>query len=110
MKKIFLILWRVLITFLVMAAATALVLGAYWMGEIHGALDPVRKVAYPMCVSRDVNIRESPTGYVLGHIPAGSMVWFTRLDLPFAYVAYYDGSGWLEGSITSSVLEVCSGL
>lgn len=108
MNKKLSIIFRVLTVLALIATLATSWVSAFWLGELRGALDPVRNVNLPMCVSRDANIRESPTGYVLGHVSTGSMVWFTRLDLPFAYVAYYDGSAWLEGSITASALEVCS--
>ena len=102
------LLGRGLIVFSVLVALAALVITAFLTGKIQGALNPVRNVEKPMCVGREVDIRQTPTGYIIGKVPAGSMVWFTKLDLPFAYVAFYDGVQWLEGSITASVLEVCN--
>ncbi len=107
MKKFISILWRVLIVLAALVALASLVLSAYWIGKLEGALNPVRDAERVMCVNRDVNIHESPTGYILGKVPAGSTLWFVRLDLPFAYVAYYDGSTWLEGTVTATVLELC---
>lgn len=106
-KQTLFILGRGLIVLAVLVALAALVITAFLTGKIQGALDPVRNAEKPMCVSHEVDIRQSPTGYIIGKVPAGSMVWFTRLDLPFAYIAFYDGEQWLEGSITASVLEAC---
>jgi len=100
---------RALIIVATMCALVFLALTSFWMGRLAGALAPVRTIERPMCMVRDVGLRESPTGYVISQIPEGSMVWFLKLDLPFAYVAYYDGSAWLEGSVTASVLDVCEG-
>lgn len=80
---------------------------AFYMGKLEGALNPSWTAEKAMCIRQDVDIRESPTGYVIGEIPAGEMVWFMKLDLPFAYVAYFDGSAWLEGTIPAFVLDLC---
>lgn len=106
-NKVLFLLGRGLISLAILVALAALVITAFLTGKIQGALNPVRNAEKPMCVNREVDIREAPTGYVIGTVPAGSMVWFMRLDLPFAYVSFYDGVQWLEGSITASVLEVC---
>lgn len=100
-----------LIGFLKVAALVggfvAMIMTAYWMGKLAGAFDPARSYEIPMCAAYETDVRMSPTGYVLSHVPAGEMVWFTKMDLPFAHVAYYDGSAWHEGTITATALEVC---
>jgi hypothetical protein len=84
-------------------------LTSFWVGRLAGSLAPVRSYEIPMCAGYETDVRKSPTGYVLGHVPAGAMVWFVKLDLPFANVAYYDGSAWVEGTVTATALEVCEG-
>jgi hypothetical protein len=106
-KHILSILLRGLISLIILGALSLLSLSAFWVGKLEGALNPASNAEKIMCVSREVDIRQSPTGYVIGTVPAGSSLWFIKLDLPFAYVAYYDGSAWLEGSVTASVLELC---
>ncbi len=100
---------RLLIGAGAISTLSLIVLTAFWVGRIDGALSPTRQVEIPMCAGSDTQIRESPTGYVLGDVPAGAMLWFLKLDLPFAQVAYFDGSSWLEGTIPAFVLEVCNG-
>ncbi len=105
MKKV---VWKLLIGAAVLSALFPIMLTAFWVGRIDGALSPVRRVEIPMCANRETQIRESPTGYILGDVPAGAMLWFLKLDLPFAHVAYFDGSSWLEGTVPAFVLEVCN--
>jgi hypothetical protein len=80
---------------------------AFWFGRLAAALEPSRVLERPMCAAYPVDIRTDPTGYIIGHVPAGGMLWFYGLDLPFARVAYYDGDEWLVGTVTASALEVC---
>ena len=103
------VLWRLLIGIAVLSALFPIVLTAFWVGRIEGALSPTRRVEIPMCAGMETQIRESPTGYILGDVPAGATLWFFKLDLPFAQVAYFDGSSWLEGTVPAFVLEVCNG-
>lgn len=100
---------RVLMGAAVLSALFPITLTAFWVGRIDGALSPTRRVEIPMCTSDKTQIRESPTGYILDDVPAGAMLWFLRLDLPFAHVAYFDGSSWLEGTVPAFVLEICNG-
>lgn len=100
-------LFRILFMLIALSAISVLVFIAFQMGRLEGALNPAWTAERAMCVSQDVEIRESPTGYVVGDIPAGELVWFFKLDLPFAHVAYYDGSTWLEGTIPAFMLALC---
>lgn len=84
-------------------------LGAFWLGRIDGALAPARQMDIPMCANGDTQVRESPTGYILANVPAGALLWFLKLDVPFAHVAYFDGSAWIEGTVPAFILEVCNG-
>ncbi len=93
----------------VLSVLFSIMLTIFWVGRIEGALAPTRRVEFPMCAGTETQIRESPTGYILGDVPAGAMLWFFKLDLPFAHVAYFDGSSWLEGTVPAFVLEVCNG-
>lgn len=85
----------------------AVVMAAFYAGRLAGALDPERRYEIPMCAAYETDVRANPTGYIIGHVPAGSTIWFMQLELPFARVAYYDGSAWLEGTITATALQVC---
>lgn len=100
-------LFRVLFMLIALSAIGALVFIAFQIGRLDGALNPSWTAEKAMCVRQEVDIRESPTGYVIGEIPTGEMVWFMKLELPFAYVAYFDGSAWLEGTIPAFVLDLC---
>lgn len=91
----------------VVTAVSLLTATAFFVGRLDGALNPSWTAEKAMCVNQDVAIRESPIGYVVGAVPAGEMVWFFRLDLPFAHIAYYNGSEWLEGTVPAFVLELC---
>jgi hypothetical protein len=104
MKKLFV---RGLSMLVITGALVAMIMTAFWLGKLEGGLNPAWTTEKMMCVSQEVDIRESPTGYVIGTAPAGSALWFVKLDLPFAHVAYYDGSTWLEGTVTASWLELC---
>ena len=103
------IVWRLLVSVAAAVFFSLIVLTAFWVGRIEGALSPVRQVQIPMCTEFATHLRESPTGYIVGDVPAGSMIWLLKLDLPFAQVAYFNGSSWLEGTVSASVLEVCNG-
>lgn len=102
-----LLIYRGLIILALVCEGAVLGSTAYLMGRLAGALDPVRNFERPMCVAGKTAIRANPTGYIIGQVPAGEMVWFVKLDLPFAQVAYYDGSAWIEGTITATSLIVC---
>jgi hypothetical protein len=104
MKKL---LMRGLIMLMLLSAFAAMIVIAFWVGKLEGALNPAWTTEKQMCVSQDVDIRESPTGYVIGTVPAGSALWFIKLELPFAHVVYFDGSAWLQGTVTAFVLELC---
>ena len=108
-KRLYFVTIRALAIAAIMAGFAAMIMSAYWIGQMDGAFDPARSYEIPMCVQYETNVREAPTGYVLGHVPAGAMVWFLKLELPFAHVAYYNGSAWVEGTITASALVVCGG-
>lgn len=101
------IVLRILIGLALSAVIASLVVTAFFMGKLTGALNPAWTAEKAMCVSRITDIRGTPTGYVIGKVPAGEMVWFLKLDLPFAHIAYYDGTTWLEGAIPAFVLDVC---
>ena len=92
----------------VVTVLLSIVLTAFWMGRIEGMLSPVRQVEIPLCAGSETQVRASPTGYILGDVPAGAMLWFLKLDLPFAHVAYFNGSAWLEGTVPAFILEVCN--
>lgn len=106
-QRIMSLVLRGLIVLAILSALADEIISAFWLGRLNGALNPVRSTEKMLCVNREVDIRQSPTGYVIGTVAAGESLWFIKLDLPFAYVAYYDGSAWLEGSITASALELC---
>lgn len=97
----------IILTALSALALFLIALTAFWMGRIDGALNPVRRAEIPMCAGSETQVRESPTGYILANVPAGALLWFIKLELPFAQVAYFDGSDWLEGTVPAYVLEVC---
>lgn len=101
------IVLRILIGLALSAVIASLVVTAFFMGKLTGALNPAWTAEKAMCVSQGVDIRESPIGYVIGKVPAGEIVWFSKLDLPFAHVVYYDGNMWLEGTVPAFVLDVC---
>lgn len=101
------VFYRILIIVLFLAILILSATTAFHMGRLSGALNPAWTAEKAMCVNQDVDIRESPTGYVIGIVPAGEMVWFIKLSLPFAHVAYYDGTTWLEGTVSAFVLGVC---
>lgn len=98
---------RILIVMVISAILALLTLTAFYMGKLEGALNPAWTAEKAMCVSHDVDVRESPIGYVIGRVPAGEMLWFIKLELPFAHVAYYNGYTWLKGTVPAFVLEVC---
>lgn len=106
-KKIGSSLIRILYWVVLLITLSALMLITFWAGRLVGALNPTRSFERPMCTAYETAVRESATGYVLSTVPAGSMVWFVKLDLPFALVAYYDGSAWIEGAVTANALVVC---
>jgi hypothetical protein len=108
-KRSFAIVWiaRLLLVLALGVCMASMLVSAYFLGKLNGALDPLRSYEVPMCVAYDTHIRADPTGYILGDVPAGTMVWFTKLDLPFAHVAFYDGNSWLEGTVTATAIEAC---
>lgn len=61
----------------------------------------------PMCLYRDTALRESPTGYIIFRLARGTELWVTRIEAPFAYVSYFDGKQWIDGSVTASYLGRC---
>ena len=101
------IVLRIATAVMLLIALAAMIIAAFSVGKLEGALNPAWTAEKVMCVNRDVDIRQSPTGYVIGTVPAGSAFWFIKLELPFAHVAYYDGSAWLEGTVTALALELC---
>lgn len=106
-RKVVRIALRSMMILALLAGVVAMIITAYTLGEISGALDPLRSYEVPMCVVGETDIRETPTGYVIGHVPADGLVWFVKLDLPFAKVAFYDGQKWLDGTVTATALVPC---
>lgn len=97
----------VVLALIILLAIAGVASTTFYMGRLAGALNPAWTAEKAMCVNQDVDIRQSPTGYVMSNVPAGEMVWFLKLELPFAHIAYYDGSTWLVGTVSAFVLEVC---
>lgn len=62
-----------------------------------------------VCTTRITEIRTNPTGFILVRLAKGSQLMVTKVEAPFAYVAYFDGKQWVEGSITASYLGPCQG-
>lgn len=81
----------------------------YQLGYMKGVDDMAHKheTDIPMCVYKDTEIRENPTGFILSDIPASDVVWVVQLQVPFAVVWYFDGTNWHLGTTTASYLIPC---
>lgn len=86
-----------------------------WLSSIFGSFVLGQKITQhqeplnvaTICTVRNTEIRESPTGYIIIRIARGSELWVREMDAPFAYVSYFDGEQWIEGSVTASYLGRC---
>jgi hypothetical protein len=90
--------------FFVVLAASILV--AFTVGQKTQLQADPTPAAF-VCTYRPTEIRESPTGYIIVRVASGSQVIIDRIDAPFAYVSYFDGKQWIEGTVTASYLGVC---
>lgn len=106
-RKALRIALRSMMILALLVGLAAMIITAYTLGEISGALDPLRSYEVPMCVVGETDIRTDPIGYVIGTVPAGGLVWFVKLEIPFAHVSFYDGQEWLDGTVTATALDIC---
>ncbi len=91
------------------AVIVVLYFGTYLAGYNAGVTDMANRheTDLPMCVTKDTEVRENPTGYILSEINRGEVVWVVQLQVPFAVIWYSDGHSWYLGTTTASLLTPC---
>lgn len=94
---------------IVIAIVVILVSAAFLAGHQsrRAEPEPARPAASLVCLGRDTALRASSTGYIIVRLAKGTQLWVTRIDTPFAYVSYYDGRQWIDGSVTAAYLGRC---
>lgn len=94
---------------LVIISIILLICGSFLAGmqSRSAQAEPARSAASMVCLGRDTALRTSPTGYIIFRLPKGAQLWVNRIESPFAYVSYFDGSRWFDGSVTAAYLGRC---
>lgn len=90
-----------------------LVVGLFGLGYYSGHVNAITEIGnkhetnLPMCASKNTEVRENPTGYVLSKVNRGDVMWVVQLQVPFAVVWYARGGDWYLGTTTASSLVPC---
>lgn len=92
---------------ILLIAILSLVAVAFLAGSASRPKQIERPSTSMLCLYRDTALRVSPTGYIIFRLPKGAQMWVNKVESPFAYVSYFDGSQWYEGTVTAAYLGVC---